>query len=608
MADNTMITLEEIFNKGYINKIWRKIKKQLPDELVRDPIDHLAYEANLEHNLNYLCYRIKNGKYIPASLTIIRAAKRDGITRSLAFLEIEDQLVLKAICERLESQLLKDFPPYVNFSRTHMRVDIDTKNDYESWFDRWLRHQTIINKFTVSESTCKFVVESDITNFFPTINLEQLKQMVLTRSNIEDNLVNLLFYLLNSFIPKPRYMIHNYTGLPQENYDASRILAHAFLKPIDDIFEEYGNKGQYARWVDDIRIAVDDIDEGKRCIAKLQQALENLSLNINSSKTRIISKEEARRELFIDLNVFLDRIHEETNKGKGNLYLSEFEKKLTRFLVTEQIGGWERILRRFYTESRRIGSNVLERFAWKHIKEFPGSASHILGYLEGRPYSQKILNELWEYLFSTANLYEDIEIRLFEFLLRWRIPIDKKQDIVIKALDYFFSRGEFKQLPLAKDYTRALISLLVFKLGGYDELLQIKRYFINSSERYFIRYAYIVLMATEQFRDDARRKAIIHEDLILRRIAFFIEELIHDPTKYANQVKNYLIPKEYKLPNRYFLDARAMPLIRILGINRKYRSNWTKLVDNIIKVLKKTSKQWRDEILINWLENERHRT
>ncbi|MDP9751431.1 RNA-directed DNA polymerase [Thermoanaerobacter pentosaceus] len=605
MVQETKITFQKVINKDYLKKVWKKIKANLPEELIRDPIDHLAYEANLEGNLGYLIYRIKHDKYTPTFATIIRAAKRDGMTRPLALLEIEDQIVFNSISEALEEELLRDFPDYVNFSRKNVKAT--PIGEYETWFDKWLRHQTLTTKFIVSEENeSEFVVESDIANFFPSINLELLKQLVLTRTKVEEVVINLLFHLINSITPKKHYVSYNNMGLPQENFGASRILAHAFLKSLDDAFIEYGQKNQYVRWMDDIKIGVKDHDEGKKCISKIQVTLEQIGLNINSAKTKIITREQAKQELFIEFNSFLDEVHENTKNNKGDL--AKFDEELAKFLKEDRIGGWERVLRRFYTESRRIGSKILEEFAWEHIREFPASSSHILKYLEGRPYSQKIEEGLWEYLASTSNIYEDVEIRIFEFLLRWRIPRDRKGEVVNKALDYFFSRKEFSGFPLMEDYTRALISLLVFKLGGYDELLEIKKYFLHSSENHFIRYAYVIFMATEEFREDARKKAIVHEDLVLRRIASFLEEVIRNPTKHQNLLKKYITPKRLKLPDRYFLDARALPLIRIMKTNKDYRSEWNKKIDEIIKILKKTPEEWRDEVIIEWLEHERHRT
>lgn len=605
--------LEYILSKQNLLRTWRKMKKQLREELIRDPIDHLAYEAHLGANIGYLAYRLQNEKYVPAAQTIVRSAKKDGLTRPLAFLEIEDQIAYKAICESLEDELLYDLPPWVNFSRSKLvRRNPDHQagdrslGDYETWFDAWIRHHTVVAKFVLAESENRFIVETDITNFFGSINLNLLRDHIFANTSAPAELVNLLFSILQTLVPKPRYSIAHNLGLPQENYDVSRTLAHAFLKPLDKMLMPLGQEGRYARWVDDIRIAVRDENEGKALLSKVQLCLEKLGLSLNAGKTRIISRDRARQELFLELNSYLDRVHKAARQRKYPV--EEFNDRLAKFLQLEPIGGWERVLRRFYTESRRLGSSLLEDFAWQHIVRFPQSAPAILKYLSGRPYSDRLLNELWQYLRSEANLYENVEILIYEFLLQWHLPRAKAGDVARIALDHFFGRKAFKP-PVSQDYTRALIALLVFKCGSYDELLAIRDYFKSSSDRHFVRYAYVVLMATTHFRGDARAKAISYEDPALRRVASFIEELFYDPCKYLQLLRKYFTPQLHQLPDRYIIEARALPLIRICGQHEQFRNQyWRQIVDHAIKLLRdKTHPQWRDEVAISWLEQERQR-
>lgn len=607
------LCLKYALSKENLLRTWRKVKKQFREELIRDPIDHLAYEAHLEANIGYLAYRLQNERYIPAGQTVVRSAKKDGLTRPLAFLEIEDQIAYKAICESLEDELLDGFPPWVNFSRSKPvrrnpdhQPDDRAPCDYETWFDAWIRHHTVVTKFVFTENENRFIVETDIANFFPSINFSLLRDHIFANTSAPAELINLLFSILQALIPKPGYSIAHNLGLPQENYDVSRTLAQAFLKPLDEMLMPLGQEGRYARWVDDIRIAVRDENEGKALLSKVQLCLEKLGLALNTGKTRIITRDKARQELLVELNSYLDRVHKAARHV--NFSLEEFDDKLVQFLQLEPFGGWERVLRRFYTESRRVGSSVLEDFAWQHIIGFPQSAQVILKYLSGRPYSDRLLNELWQYLRSEANLYENVEILIYEFLLQWHLPQAKASDVARTALDHFFGRKAFKP-PVSQDYTRALIALLVFKCSGYEELLAIRDYFEGSSDRHFMRYAYVVLMATTHFRAGARAKAISYEDSTLRRVASFIEELFNDPSKYLLLLRKYFTPQLHQLPDRYIIEARALPLIRICGQHEQFRIQyWTQIVDHAIKLLRnKTLLQWRDEVAISWLEQERQR-
>jgi len=519
-------------------------------------------------------------------------------------LEIENQIVLNAICESLEPQLLKDFPKYVNYSRSRIKVIKDPSEiDYESWFDRWLRHQNLLKKFVAEDSEYEFVVEADISNFFPSVNLRLLRQAILAKTEAEEKLLQLLFYLLHTMVSRPDYSIDHDNGLPQENHDASRMLAHFFLEPIDKDFEDFGREERYIRWVDDFRIAVTSEIEGRKCIQKLQLSLEKRGLFLNTAKSKILSREQAKSELFLDENAYLEEVHEKIKKGEI-VDISEFKSKLIAFLQKEKIGSWERVLRRYYTESRRVGSNILEKYAIQHLKEFPSSAKHILEYLHGRPHTEELLNQIFKYLKSTENIYEDVEILTYELLLRWRCSYESKSKIVKPALDHFFGRNEWAT-PL-NEYCKGLIALLTYKYGNYDAISEIADYFNGSSEKHFVRYTYLVLSATTDFEEIATRKVISSEDIGLRRLSGFIQLVKREPAKHYKLLKNYMQLRKKKLPDRYELEPRALPLFRITKENTQFRNTkWKNLVNNAIKLLEDNQNDFKDYVSITFLSQER---
>lgn len=601
---NQRLTVNKVFKLNFLKKIWKNIKKNLIDSLVRDPLDYLAYEANLEQNLKTLCYKILSNQYNPSSQTLIRSAKKDGLTRPLAFLEIEDQIVLNAICESLEPQLLKDFPEYVNYSRSRIKVIKDSSEiDYESWFDRWLRHQDLLKKFVAEDSEYEFVVEADISNFFPSVNLRLLRQAISAKTEAEEKLLQLLFYLLHAMVNKPEYSIDHDNGLPQENHDASRMLAHFFLEPIDKDFEDWGREERYIRWMDDFRIAVTSEIEGRKCLQKLQLLLEKRGLFLNTAKSKILSREQAKSELFLDENAYLEEVHEKTKKGEI-IDISEFESKLVAFLEKEKMGGWEKVLRRYYTEARRVRSSILERYAIQHLKEFPSSARYILKYLHGRSHTKELLNQIFDYLKSEENIYEDVEILIYELLLRWRIKYENRSEVVNPALDHFFGRNGWRK-PL-NEYCKGLIALLVYKYGDYDAVKEIANYFKGSSEKHFVRYSYIILSATNDFKEIAERKVISSEDIGLRRLAGFIYLIRKEPDKYYRLLKNYMNPRKKKFPHMYELEPRALPLFRITKKNQQFRTTkWKNLIESTIRLLENNRDNLKDYVCIKFLIQEK---
>src|SRR5690606_26085733 len=102
--------------------------------------------------------------------------------------------------------------------------------------------------------------------------------------------------------------------------------------------------------------------------------------------------------------------------------LNDFEDRLKKFLsipIEKRLSTWDRILRRYYTCSRRIGSSHLEIHAFAHLQQFPSSAKSITRYLLQRPFQQDILCSTFEYLKSRLNVYQEVEIYLYDFLLAW---------------------------------------------------------------------------------------------------------------------------------------------------------------------------------------------
>ena len=163
------LTVDEILSADHLQMVWNAIKESYHEQLVRDPLDLLAFEADLESNLKQLAFQARRNHYRPGPPDIIRAAKRNGLTRGLAFLEITDTLVLKAIVDALQSDLHHGFPDCVSFGRSQEKAFRASARDYETWFQAWMRHQRTVEHLLDAEG-CKWVVKADVSNFFPSIS------------------------------------------------------------------------------------------------------------------------------------------------------------------------------------------------------------------------------------------------------------------------------------------------------------------------------------------------------------------------------------------------------------------------------------------------------
>lgn len=597
-------TLKKIFKVNNLKKVWRVIHKGLSEDLVRDPLDYFAFEINLEPNLRRLSYSVLSGSYSPGNALIVRSAKRDGLTRPLSFLEIEDLIVMKTICDSLQPDLHKDFPEYVDFSRRLQTAFPNEKSDYENWFEHWLRHQNRLIQIIAKRNGWKYIVLADISNFFPSVNHLILRQTISSKVQAEEKVINLLFFILDSMIQKLDYCSDHNLGLPQENHDVSRILAHTFLHQLDSEFEKEGKEGRYARWVDDIVVAVETKGLGRKTLERIQRQVENKGLFLNNSKCRLLNGATAIKGLWLEENEFLDDIHSKT-KQREPINLSEFEDRLKEFLKKKGIENWERVLRRYYTESRRTNSSFLEDFAFEHINEYPSESEYILDYLEARPFREEILELSFGLLKNEESCCENVEILLYEFLMNWAIPNKKKikDNCTNLALNHFFGRHGFS--PPKTGYVRGLITLFCYKVSGRPALEEIEKYYKGNNDLAFLKYAFCCLVATADFRDEAFKKATSIEDISLRRLETLFRDLENNCNRYSKLLKRFLSPRDKILPTRIIMPTRSLPLVKISRRDKQFHSEWVKLCERAVKKLESPSaKELQDHLSIDFLKSE----
>jgi hypothetical protein len=600
------VSFESVLSLNSLRKVWKAANEGLRDALIRDPLDHLAFEAHLDANLRELASSLAAGLYRPAPPTTVRGSKRDGLTRPLSFLEVTDTLVLKGIVDAIQPKLHQGFPSCVAFARSQKQAFVEDPSDYESWIQAWLRHDKTVKKL-LEQRGCRFIAKGDVGNFFPTVSHRLLRQMVAQKTGGDEKLLNLLFFVLESMTWRPAYGENREVGLPQENYDASRILAHAFLEPLDTEFRRERAAKRYARWVDDIVVAVIDMAEGGRVLARMQRALEDRGLFLNSAKSKIIPLRNFANALYPKENAYLDRVHAGTARKPGvqRVTKAAFERRLRDFLACEdRYETWDRVLKRYYTESRRMGSGVLESYAGCHLRELPAIAENVLDYLRGRPFARSVLDTLLRYLRSGDNMYEDIEILIYEFLLEWRVPNRQATRVADQCLNHFFGRAGYPN-PLSQ-YARGLMALLAYKYGtpGHMDEIAGAVSTARAHDPWLVRYCVYVLAGTDSHRQEAFRLAERYEHPGLRRTHAFLVSVANNPSSHASLLRKRVAARERKLPDYWYFPARMLPLARLARVDASFRAQWDQHLQRVVNTLKRTAAVYRDERSILLIEGE----
>ncbi len=162
---------------------------------------------------------------------------------------------------------------------SHANVD-RARGDYENWFQVWLDFSSSISQALETDGYT-YVFDTDITQFFPSVDRERAKHALAQRTYAHHTLLEPLLLHRDLGTTSPYCAV---PGLPIEPNDVSRLIAHNYIKGVDEHFVGDPNV-RYLRWVDDTVIFVPDEDLAHDVKRRHSLALREMGLSPNASKT-----------------------------------------------------------------------------------------------------------------------------------------------------------------------------------------------------------------------------------------------------------------------------------------------------------------------------------
>ena len=288
------LNLEEVFEPGRMRNTWHKIvRERLRRQSVLDLHDYYDYNRNIVDILEVIVSDVFAGRYRPCKPQDYRLEKGLGICRTIYIPTPEDAIVFQSAIDSMSDRIISQQPcKNAYYSRSQRRLEDDflfDDTDPYDWISNWTRFQLEVLKF--SEVT-NYTVITDIANYFDSIPLRQLRHTLSSLAVFSEQLLDFLFFLLEEFVWRPNYIPASDVGLPQIDFDAPRLLAHAFLYDVDSfIHSDVGDN--FARWMDDIDIGVQSVDQGRRILGQLDQTMRLKGIRLNTGKTKILSSKEA---------------------------------------------------------------------------------------------------------------------------------------------------------------------------------------------------------------------------------------------------------------------------------------------------------------------------
>ena len=418
---------------------WNKsVLPGLRSQNILDLHDYYDFNRNKKAKIEVIIKQVVSGNYRPKAPIVTRLEKKHGIARHLPIPSPEDALVLQTISDYLSTSVAKYQPSErAYFTRSHGFVgeeSVDESFPY-TWSELWPAFQKRIYSFT---STFKYVVVTDITNYYDNVSLDKLRNMLSGMGHFDEALFDLLFYVLESFLWRPDYSPLSGTGLPQLNFDAPRLLAHCFLFDVDKFLHKKTN-GNFVRWMDDIDFGVNSVQEGKAILKELDEILLAKGLRLNMGKTKILSSAQAKEYFLPDenrwINVMTRRI--DAFKLAGKSYSAEktrIKYRFRKFLAKPQVGRWAKVYARFFTLSQHIGDNFLEKYTAQLLISDPSIRESIFRFYSALGYSKNRMKSLIEFYKCDDCNDEYTTFSLIKVFIGWQIKVGSKARLELAQL------------------------------------------------------------------------------------------------------------------------------------------------------------------------------
>lgn len=235
-----------------------------------------------------------NGVYCGTQRVVRNIPKKGYGERYGLETDFFDRFIYQAIC----SFLVPYFDKLLSHRVLSYRYDPSPRNPkylFKPKISRWFTFEGVTLTFVRSEN---HLLVTDISNFFENISRKQLIAELehaipdIEATGPEKLQIRNAIRTLDKLLEQWTYSGNH--GLPQ-NRDASSFLSNILLSSLDH--EMVKNGYDYYRYVDDIRIIAKSKSHAQRALQDLIRQLRKVGLNINASKTQILSSDMPKDKL-----------------------------------------------------------------------------------------------------------------------------------------------------------------------------------------------------------------------------------------------------------------------------------------------------------------------
>lgn len=566
---------------------WKNVRKQLSRTLLRDVTDFAEYDIDPDWWIGRLLKDIEAGRYEPAMPCRFSVAKKMGFSRRMTLPGIPDLVVYRAAVDYLYRKAKRSELKHVYFAQNTLskkkqqgeaQVEgADPAYTYASGsaLAGWLEYDQY-RKHLLLDKIHPYIVTTDITNFFDTILYNRVAD-ALHGIRVDRNLVGLLFFLLERLSIRDAFNESPRIGLPVDDFDCSRTLAHMVLFPHDSRMAEHVGEGAYVRWMDDQNVGADSYAHGLQLLKRCGESLARLHLTPNAAKSRILSLEAARRHFHFDINAELDGIDKMPRDTPA-------ERRVLRQVVgrlwrkarqLEKTGGeWGKVLKRFYRLAGIAGARVLRHRASRDILKEPTITDRVADYMRATGNASQYLGfvlRLWKH---EEQVYPDVNQILTEGLLKVEPSAAEAKSIRHVASQLLSGKHTF----VGWQRCSALAPLLILRFGDRRSLPLLKRLLSRLEDVPHAAIAKAVVAVYVSFGEKERQEAANAASRLRDNYLAQFLRMLDVSTQYATVPERFKIRREPvydPVAGKRRIDTRKLLVLRLLRLNKnKPVSTW----------------------------------
>ncbi len=389
---------------------WHLAQRDSRDNFLRDVVGYADFAASLSETITYVLRDLVARRFQPRHILEIDVPKSGLSVRPGNVLPMPDAVVLHAIVlliaprldRRLSDQafsyrLAKDWEKRISKGHGMFRqaprdipflrnATIRQFDPFESWYDAWPEFDRTRRDAVLSDGYTH-LTRTDITAYFENIDLRILENALRETLPNEPVLVQLLLRILAAWTRRTEGGTPVGRGIPQGN-DVSSFLANIYLLPLDKALIAFCKKhdATWFRYVDDIDVYTHSAEAARAVVFEINESLRALHLNLQGSKTEILTGDDLVIEHENSDQLLLDRIwsvidrldcRARANAKTVTALLSDLRPLTKRFrrglpASVRKLGKWDnRTLRRLMTCYGKTGRPYLKNVALACLKELP---------------------------------------------------------------------------------------------------------------------------------------------------------------------------------------------------------------------------------------------